>query len=293
MKLRLLLPLMICVLALTGCYRQAEEEFQQVNSSEVEQIDTAVPAATVVQSSESEVVAPAEPVTGDTASDDGAAPPATSQFITPEPPPGQVEQPTFVLATRVVVIAETPGEAATRRFTLPTSTRTFEETLDPNDECVYSVLPGDNLYKLSIAFGTTVEAFFEENNLESDALQIGQLLIVPGCERIEPESPTAGPVVAATEAPADVAPATEEQVAKPTETSAVPTPLVPEGPRIHVVSAGETLASIARRYDLSVDDILNANESASADQLAVGQELVIPELDDEPEEEPDVEATDS
>ena len=207
--------------------------------------------------------------------------------------PGQVEQPTIVLATRVVVIAGTPGEAATRRFTLPTSTRTFEETLDPNDECVYSVLPGDNLYRLSIAFGTTVEAFFEDNDLESDALQIGQLLIVPGCERTEPESPTAGPVIAAIESPADVAPATEEEVATPTETSAVPTPLLPEGPRIHVVSAGETLASIARRYDLSVDDILNANESASADQLAVGQELVIPELDDEPEDEPDVEATET
>ena len=271
MKHRLLLPLMICVLALAGCYRQAEEEFQQVNSSEVEPIDTAVPVVTAIRLSESEVVVPAEPVTGDTTSDDGEAP---SSFITPEPPPGQVEQPTILVPTSIVVIAATPGEAVTPRFTLPTATRTFEETLDPDDECVYSVLPGDNLFRLSIAFGTTVEAFFEENDLESDALQIGQLLLVPGCERTEPEAPAPGPIVVATAAP-------EEEAASPTDSSAGTIILVPEGPQIHVISAGETWASIALRYELSVDELLDANESFISDPIVAGQELVIPELEED------------
>ncbi len=281
MKHRLLLPLMICVLALAGCYRQAEEEFQQVNSSEVEPIDTAVPVVTAIHLSESEVVAPAEPVTGETASDDGEALSPASNFITPEPPPGQVEQPTILVPTSIVVIAATPGEAATRRFTLPTATRTFEETLDPDDECVYSVLPGDNLFRLSIAFGTTVEAFFEENNLESDALQIGQLLLVPGCERTEPEAPAAGPVVVATAA-------SEEEAASPTDSSPATIILLPEGPRIHVVSAGETWASIALRYELTVEELLDANESFITDPIAAGQEIVIPEPEeDAPAEEQD------
>lgn len=283
MKHRLLLPLMICVLALAGCYRQAEEEFQQVNSSEVEQIDTAVPVVTAIHLSESEVVAPDEPATGDTASDDGEAPSPASNFITPEPPPGQVDQPTIIVPTSIVVIAATPGEAATRRFTLPTATLTFEETLDPDDECVYSVLPGDNLFRLSIAFGTTVEAFFEENKLESDALQIGQLLLVPGCERTEPEAPaTTGPVAVATIAP-------EEEAATSADSSAATTILLPAGPRIHVVSAGETWASIALRYELSVDEILEANELTSSDQLVAGQELVIPEPEEDASAEEDEE----
>ncbi len=295
MKHRLLLPLMICVLALAGCYRQAEEEFQQVNSSEVEPIDTAVPVVTAIHLSESEVVAPAEPVTGDTASEDGEAPSPSSSFITPEPPPGQVEQPTVIVPTSIVVIAVTPGEAATRRFTLPTATRTFEETLDPDDECVYSVLPGDNLFRLSIAFGTTVEAFFEENELDSDALQIGQLLLVPGCERTEPEAPAPGPVVVATTAP-------DEEATAPTDSSAATIIQLPEGPQIHVISAGETWASIALRYELSVEELLDANESFISDPIVAGQELVIPELEeddapileeDAPVEEPEPEDEES
>ncbi|MCY4071847.1 MAG: LysM peptidoglycan-binding domain-containing protein [Chloroflexi bacterium] len=274
MKHRLLLPLMICVLALASCYRQAEEEFQQVNSSEVEPIDTAVPVVTAIHLSESEVVAPAEPVTGDTTSDDGEAPGPASNFITPEPPPGQIEQPAIIVPTSIVVIAVTPGEAATRRFTLPTATRTFEETLDPDDECVYSVLPGDNLFRLSIAFGTTVEAFFEENDLDSDALQIGQLLLVPDCEPSEPEAPAAGPVVVATAVP-------EEEAASPTDSSAATIIQLPEGPQIHVVSAGETWASIALRYELTVEELLDANESFITDPIAAGQEIVIPELEEE------------
>ncbi|MCY4018090.1 MAG: LysM peptidoglycan-binding domain-containing protein [Chloroflexi bacterium] len=274
MKHRLLLPLMICVLALAGCYRQAEEEFQQVNSSEVEQIDSAAPVVTAIHLSESEVLAPEQPVTGDTVSGDGEAPTPAGGFITPEPPPGQVEQPAIIVPTSIVVIAATPGEAATRRFTLPTATRTFEETLDPDDECVYSVLPGDNLFRLSIAFGTTVEAFFEENSLESDALQIGQLLVVPGCEPTEPEAPAAGPVVVATAEP-------EEEVAIPTDSSAATTIQMPEGPQIHVVSAGETWASIALRYELRVEELLDANESFISDQIFIGQELVIPEPGEE------------
>lgn len=263
MKHRLLLPLMVCVLALAGCYRQAEEEFQQVNSSEVEQIDSAVPAVTAIQMSESGVVAP-----------DGEAPTQASGFITPEPPPGQVVQLTSIVPTSIVVIAAPPGEAPTRGiFTLPTPTETFEETLDPDDECVYSVLPGDNLFRLSLVFDTTVEAFFEENNLESDALQIGQLLLIPGCEPTEP-------VADATAGPVDIEAAPEEAPVIISDPSEGTTLQLPEGPRIHVVSAGETWSSIALRYELGVDQILAANELSSDDQLFVGQELVIPEIEE-------------
>ena len=275
MKRRLLFPLMICALLLAGCYRQAEEEFQQVNSSEVEQATLPVPQVTsIVISDESGVTAPDSG--GEESADDGGTPPtATSRFITPEPPPGQVEQPTVIVPTRVIVIAATPQGDATRRFTLPTSTLSFEEALNPNDECVYTVVPGDTLYRLAIAFGTTVEAFFEVNDLDSDALHIGQLLLVPDCESSEPEAPAAATNVPVTAEP--IVLTAVEEAATATETSAVPTPLLPTGPRIHVVSAGETLQSIALRYEMSVDDIVVANDLAATERLSMGQELVIPD----------------
>ncbi|MGF1504093.1 MAG: LysM peptidoglycan-binding domain-containing protein [Anaerolineae bacterium] len=44
----------------------------------------------------------------------------------------------------------------------------------------------------------------------------------------------------------------------------------------HTVVWGDTLASIGRRYGVSVDAILAANNLASADQIYAGQQLVIP-----------------
>jgi hypothetical protein len=45
--------------------------------------------------------------------------------------------------------------------------------------------------------------------------------------------------------------------------------------RIHVVSAGDTLFSISRRYDLSVDDLLNLNGLEKDEAIHPGQRLVV------------------
>ncbi len=285
MKRRLLLPLMICVFFLAGCYRQAEEPIQQVNSSETQPTSAPITVLNPAESSGGAVASP-DNGSGNTV---GVQPLATSRFITPEPPPGQIEQPTVVLPTiAIIVVATIPAEATARSFVLPTPTLSFEESLDPSNECVYSVLPGDNLYRLAIAFGTTIDDFFNLNQLETDALQIGQLLLVPGCESsvteesIEVEATEeATPESVTQEGPLTIATADSAE----TETSAEPTPLLIDGPRIHVVSAGETLVSIALRYGLTPEAIIAANELANPDQLDVGQELRIPDEDDIAQEE--------
>lgn len=284
MKRRLLLPLMICVLVLAGCYRQAEEPIQQVNSSEIQPTSAPITVLNPAESSGGAVASP-DNGSGNTV---GVQPLATSRFITPEPPPGQIEQPTLVLPTRAIIMSTIPAEATARSFVLPTPTLSFEELLDPSDECVYSVLPGDNLYRLAIAFGTTIDDFFNLNRLESDALQIGQLLLLPDCESSVTEESTeaeateeATPEPVTQEGPLTIATAESTE----TETSSEPTPLLNEGPRIHVVSAGETLVSIALRYGLTPETIMAANELANPDQLEVGQELRIPDQDDIAEEE--------
>lgn len=46
--------------------------------------------------------------------------------------------------------------------------------------------------------------------------------------------------------------------------------------RLHVVNVGETLSKIARAYDLDVAAILQVNDLGDADQVVVGQALVLP-----------------
>ena len=49
-----------------------------------------------------------------------------------------------------------------------------------------------------------------------------------------------------------------------------------EGPKTHVVKAGETAQDIADLYGVTVEDLLAANEVATPDQIVVGMTLVIP-----------------
>jgi murein DD-endopeptidase MepM/ murein hydrolase activator NlpD len=48
---------------------------------------------------------------------------------------------------------------------------------------------------------------------------------------------------------------------------------------IYIVRTGDNLYTIAARFNVSLDDLLNANGISDANQLAVGQQLVIPGLE--------------
>ena len=45
---------------------------------------------------------------------------------------------------------------------------------------------------------------------------------------------------------------------------------------IHVISKGETLYSISKKYEISIDELLDLNPSISANNIAVRQEIIIP-----------------
>ena len=268
MKLRLFIPLMICALSLAGCYRQTEEPFQQVDSAAVGSASTPTSLASVVEE-------PGGAAPDQSSGTGGGAEDATREpYITPETVPGQVDQPTPDFPTPVPVLAITEAPLSITRFVLPSPTLNFEEALDPNDACVYSVLPGDTLFRLSLAWGSTVEEIMDLNLMDSDALSIGQLVLIPDCEQSEPE-PTA------TDAPATDAPAAGSVVtalatdAAAAEVAIVDTPTL--GPRIHVVSAGETLESISLFYRADVNAIIALNNLSNPDRLNVGQELLIPD----------------
>lgn len=105
------------------------------------------------------------------------------------------------------------------------------------------VKAGETLWSISRLHGLAPEAIARANELPSpDRLQIEQRLAIPA-------SLPATPPVSARSAP------------------------VP--PDVHVVQAGETLWSIARRHSLSVDALAAANGLADPNRLRLGQKLTL------------------
>ena len=254
----LILLLLLCLPLLSACYRQAEEPFQQVDSAEV--------GGDLRPTSIQEVIED-----GLIESDEGEdALAETGQYLTPEPVPGQVEQPTLEWPTETA-IAATPPSLTFTPFVRATPTLDFAEALDPDHECVYTVQPGDNLYRLSLSWGTTVQEIMDASQIDDDALSIGQLLLRPGCDYATPEPrPTVEPQPAAGEL-AEAEGTTVATAEPPTQEPSEPIPSV------HVISAGETIESISLKYRVDVNQLISLNNITNPNQLSVGQELLLKE----------------
>lgn len=101
-------------------------------------------------------------------------------------------------------------------------------------------------------YGTSVSALKQANNLKSNTVRIGQVLMIPGKT----------PAVSHTSSTAQKSSSTPSRtvVVKKTVT--------------HTVKRGEFLGKIANQYGVSVSSIRSANRLRS-DELAVGQKLKI------------------
>ena len=124
------------------------------------------------------------------------------------------------------------------------------------DGCLYTVQPGDSLYRISLDVGVTLEEMRAANpDLVGEApiLQPGQQLNVPGC----------GQAAAPADDPAAVAPPTDALAAPP-------------GGEVYTVQSGDTLMTIGRQFGVTIEEIVAANGLTNPDRLDVGQQLVIP-----------------
>lgn len=139
----------------------------------------------------------------------------------------------------------------------------------------HTVQSGENLFRIALNYGTTVDALAMANGITNAAtIYAGQVLIIPGA---------AGPVTADTAAsatiPLDGVYGTQIQPVQPVVVQPTAAPVqvasaVTGG--THVIQRGETLASIARTYGLSWTDLATANDIASPNLIYAGQQLTIP-----------------
>ncbi len=113
------------------------------------------------------------------------------------------------------------------------------ETINGKQFVIHQVGEKETLYSISRRYGSTILAVLEQNPTADAGLEVGQILKVP----YTPKAKTQAPV----------------------QTS--------DG-LVHKVGPQETLFSIARLYNVSVDDIKNWN-SLKENSISIGQSIVI------------------
>jgi len=114
----------------------------------------------------------------------------------------------------------------------------------------HTVAAGETLYSIAAKYGISVDALKKANPGLSSSISVGQTLNLPV---------KAGSTAAAT---------------KPTTTTATTPAPVNKETIDHKVVSGETLYSIAKKYNVSVEDIKKANPGIGA--LKVGQTVKVP-----------------
>ncbi|MGF1532061.1 MAG: LysM peptidoglycan-binding domain-containing protein [Bernardetiaceae bacterium] len=111
---------------------------------------------------------------------------------------------------------------------------------------IYTVQSGDSLWRIAQAQGVSVEEIRRANNLTSNALSLGQRLLIPG-------------------------------KASSSDTAAVASPSasVATSSTSYTVQSGDSLWKISRDQGVSVEEIRRANNLTS-NALSLGQQLIIP-----------------
>jgi LysM repeat protein len=177
----------------------------------------------------------------------GTTQPRSGQALTATPGAASTPSPKAVLtpagsqaAPASPVPLESPS-GATARPSATSGTGGAATTQLAGQGNVYKVRMGDTLGSIAKQFGVTADAIIQANSLTNpDVLMIGQELKIPG------QSQT-------------------------TQTGSGQTA---EG--VYVVSKGDTLSGIAKRYGISLAELQQLNGLTNPDQIAVGQKLRVP-----------------
>jgi lipoprotein-anchoring transpeptidase ErfK/SrfK len=126
----------------------------------------------------------------------------------------------------------------------------------------HTVQAGENLFRISLRYGTTVHALMQANGIaNAHRIYVGQRLWIPATGSAAPTpAPTPQPTPAVSPLPTPV----------PGD------PPSPPGVTVHTVQAGENLYRIGLRYGVTAQAIAWANGLPNVNLVYVGQRLTIP-----------------
>lgn len=137
-------------------------------------------------------------------------------------------------------VVSTPIIAPTVAGSVPVATAV------PSGSCVHTVVAGQNLFRISLQYNTTVDALAAANGILNPAMIIaGQTLTIPNCGT--------GTVV------------TTDGTSQSSSSGVV-----------HTVLQGETLFEISLQYGVMVNDIAVRNNISNINLILIGQQIVIP-----------------
>ena len=133
--------------------------------------------------------------------------------------------------------------------TQPPFATSFPTSL-PGGSCVHTVQAGENLFRISLRYNTTVDAIAAANGIVNPQLiLVGQQLTIPNCG-------SGGGIAIQPTAP--------------------PTGGLQPGEQVHIVRQGETMMSISLQYNVPVNSIAQRNNLSNPNLIFINQELIIP-----------------
>ncbi|MDY6876248.1 MAG: LysM peptidoglycan-binding domain-containing protein [Chloroflexota bacterium] len=211
--------LLVVLSLLTGCYRPAAPDVTETPGGDAEAVV-----------SEDEILATAAAEATRAAQPEGEEPP-TTEPPTAEPPaepsPTQTQAPQATTTHTPVPPTAVPTEPA------PT------QTPSPSGGVTHVVQRGENLFRIALRYGTTVQAIASANGIANPALiSTGRVLTIP--------SPGAEPLPP------------------------------PTGETTYTVQPGDNLFRIALRYNISYLHLAQYNNIANPSHIQVGRVLRIP-----------------
>ena len=157
------------------------------------------------------------------------------------------------------------------------------ESITDDEENIYIVKKGDTLYKIAIDNNTTVDEIKKLNNLTNNTLMIGELLKLPSAllpedtyvvQRGDSLYSIASKYNTTVDALKE-ANNLESNILSVGQSLKIPTVEETEGSITYTVQKGDSLYSIAREFNTTVDEIKSLNNLEN-NLLSIGQVLKIP-----------------
>ena len=179
----------------------------------------------------------------------GEALTTTASWIEEDTP--QVEAPTQIAEDFPVI--PSPEEEDTPQIETPTQITEERQVIASSDTEAfrYEVQRGDTLSAVARRYGLTVKDLVEANNIiDPNRIYPGQKLIIPGYLSPKPEPAPEPP-------PPPPPPHTGENF-------------------IYTIASGDTLSSIAKRYNITLRELIEVNNIENPNLIRVGQKLIIP-----------------